>query len=128
MERTRVLVVDQDCNAIRALQELLADEGYEAFATCKAREVRRALAARAPAVLVGDLQMPGLDGLQLRDALAAVEGGPAIIFMSTCPPPRSAQGTPCLLKPIDVGELFAAVAAAVRARGDAGHATPPMQP
>jgi CheY-like chemotaxis protein len=64
-----VLVVDDEAGARRALMRLLAQEGYETVGAGDGGEALRALGARAPDVILLDLMMPGMDGLELLEAL-----------------------------------------------------------
>jgi DNA-binding NtrC family response regulator len=61
----RVLIADDEANARSALADILTDEGYE---TCTASDGRKALALMAsfdPDVVLTDLKMPVMDGLEL---------------------------------------------------------------
>lgn len=64
-----VLVVDDESGARRALIRLLAKEGYETVEASDGMEALRALEAKTPDVILLDLMMPGMDGLELLEAL-----------------------------------------------------------
>lgn len=64
-----VLVVDDESGARRALIRLLTREGYETVGASDGREALQALEARTPDVILLDLMMPGMDGLELLEVL-----------------------------------------------------------
>jgi CheY-like chemotaxis protein len=66
-----VLVVDDEAGARRTLMRLLAREGYETVGAGDGREALRSLEARTPDVILLDLMMPEMDGLELLEALQA---------------------------------------------------------
>jgi two-component system NtrC family response regulator len=61
----RVLVADDDPSVRRVLERHLEDAGYAVAAASSGEEAAAALRAGGFAVLVTDLQMPGMDGLAL---------------------------------------------------------------
>jgi DNA-binding NtrC family response regulator len=70
-KRGRLLIVDDEVELNRALCETLADEGYETLGATGGAEGLEALAQQDFDLLLTDLMMPGLDGIQtLRQALA----------------------------------------------------------
>ncbi len=61
----RVLVVDDDENNLGALASLLCQEGYAVDVVGRGDEALRMIHAGAPDVLLTDLRMPGMDGVEL---------------------------------------------------------------
>lgn len=61
----RVLVVDDDANGRAALAALLADEGYQVATAADGFKALGKFDDFAPHAVVTDLQMPGIDGLEL---------------------------------------------------------------
>ena len=61
----RVLVVDDEASARNGLQKLLAQEGYDAIAAEDGPSALEVVAEKAPDVIVTDLKMPGMDGMEL---------------------------------------------------------------
>ena len=64
-----ILVVDDDLHVRKMLRHLFEVEGYAVIEAEDGRAAWNIALARHPAVLVTDLQMPGLDGFSLCRAL-----------------------------------------------------------
>ena len=75
-----ILVVDDD-EAIRTLlQEELEDEGYKVLIATNARDALKMVAAEPLDLVVLDIRMPGMDGLEaLPRILGLKEGLPVIM-------------------------------------------------
>jgi DNA-binding NtrC family response regulator len=80
--RERILVVDDEANARMALAELLREEGYEVETAADAFKALGKLADLAPHLVLTDLKMPGMDGIELMQKIAASEHTPAVIVMT----------------------------------------------
>ena len=61
----RVLVVDDDAASRTDLQALLEGQGYQAEAAAGGAEALEKVRSFRPAVVIADLVMPGMDGLEL---------------------------------------------------------------
>jgi DNA-binding NtrC family response regulator len=78
----RVLIVDDDDSLRESLQLVLSAEGYEVVGAPGAGDALRAV-ERAPfEVILCDIRMPGVDGMELLPQLVRRLPGTAVIMMS----------------------------------------------
>jgi FixJ family two-component response regulator len=114
-----VFVVDDQPSVRKSLTRLLVSAGYTVEAFASAREFLAREPYAGPCCLVLDVRMPGLTGLALQEALAAVGRRTSIVFVTGhVDVPMSVKAmkggaVDLLTKPIDREELLAAVARAV---------------
>ncbi|HEX2224996.1 MAG TPA: response regulator [Thermoanaerobaculia bacterium] len=113
-----VLVVDDEPSVLMALRRLLTAAGYGVETFSSAAEVLACGDLERSGCLLLDLQMPGINGLELQRALRA-EGAPLrAVFLSgkgavsTTAQAMKAGALDFLTKPVDERELLAAVALA----------------
>lgn len=66
-----VLVVDDNAQNLKLVRVLLLSEGYEVRTANDAEEALRVLETFAPTLILMDLQLPGMDGLELTRRLKA---------------------------------------------------------
>lgn len=78
----RILVVDDDEPFALAIGEWLTDSGYDVRVTFDGQAAVATALQHQPAVVVADIRMPRLDGLQLLDALKAIDPLVEVIFLS----------------------------------------------
>lgn len=75
-----VLIVEDDTNQRALYEEELADEGYAILSAPDGREALRICDSQRPDLIVLDINMPGLDGLEtLNQLLERAHGVPVII-------------------------------------------------
>ena len=107
-----MLVVDDEVNARTALAELLRDEGYDVETAADAFKALGKYEAFAPHVVVTDLKMPGMDGIELVKKLRALEDPPAVVVMtafgavSSAVDAMRAGAAEYLTKPLNFDELL----------------------
>jgi DNA-binding NtrC family response regulator len=110
--RSRILVVDDEANARTALAELLRDEGYEVETAADAFKALGKLDSFAPHLVLTDLKMPGMDGIELMKKIHAAQRGCAVIVMTAFGAVESAVeamragAVDYLTKPINFDELL----------------------
>ena len=108
----RILVVDDEVNARTALAELLRDEGYDVETAADAFKAIGKLEAFTPDVVVTDLKMPGMDGIELVKKIKQMEEPPAVVVMTAFGAVQSAVdamragAADYLTKPINFEELL----------------------
>ncbi len=106
MDRKRkVLVVDDEANALLALAELLREAGYEVATASNGRDALALLECFQPDLLLTDVRMPGLSGLDLMRA-ARESRHPASVVLMSASQPHERPDAPMLDKPIRVDLLF----------------------
>jgi CheY-like chemotaxis protein len=65
MSAARILVVDDNPQNMKLAQVLLAGEGYDVRTAIDAEHALEILETFSPALILMDLQLPGMDGLEL---------------------------------------------------------------
>ena len=96
----KILVVDDDRNCCEGLSELLGGEGHIVIACRSGQRALAALEAEAFDVLLTDLVMPGMSGLEL--VTSARRTHPQIrCFVMTGHAPRDEPFVQWVSKPID---------------------------
>jgi two-component system response regulator HydG len=117
----RVLVVDDDPGVRYTLREILASEGLVVEEAGDGAEALRRFEARPSPLVVTDLRMPGMDGMELLRALAARAPAPRVVVITAHGSERQAVEAmkagahDYFKKPFDVEELLAVVRRAVEA-------------
>jgi FixJ family two-component response regulator len=118
-ERTIVYILDDDSRIRDALSALLSSVGHNVITFSTATEYLEFKRSDASACLILDLDLPGMNGLELQKELADI-GGPPIIFLTghgdipSTVKAMKAGATEFLLKPFEEDELFRAIDAAIR--------------
>jgi CheY-like chemotaxis protein len=87
-QRRLLLVVDDDVELLTALRLALEPKGFDVLAASNPFAAVRLAATREPAVIVMDLDMPGMDGMEAAHHLKRIkqtEGIPVIAFTGRAP-------------------------------------------
>jgi two-component system response regulator AtoC len=109
MGRTRILLVDDDDETREVFRDLLADAGYDVMVAANGAEACRTLGSFGADLVITDLEMPGMDGLQLIRWLRTARPSCSILLVTgrsdrelqLCRFGRLA-GFECMHKPLDV--------------------------
>ena len=71
MTKTRLLVVDDDENLRWVTQTQLEDAGYSVVTAADGNEALAAIRSQRPALVITDLKMPGMSGMELLEHIKA---------------------------------------------------------
>ena len=71
MERETILIIDDNPVNMKLIRVLLAGEGYDVRTASDAAEALSALSEFRPGLILMDIQLPGIDGLELTRRLKA---------------------------------------------------------
>jgi two-component system, NtrC family, nitrogen regulation response regulator NtrX len=80
--KPRLLVVDDEAGIRESLSLILKDEGYQVEAVASAEEALHRAASGDLEVVLLDVWLPGLDGLEALSRLQAIPRAPAVIMIS----------------------------------------------
>ena len=118
-QQHHVCVVDDDESICRALARLLRLTGYEVHTYCDGREFLASTEPERADCVVLDVRMPGLDGLEIQEALVRSGSSVAVVFISghddeSAEALALSRGAVAFFhKPFDEEALLASIAAAV---------------
>ena len=117
--RDRILIVDDDEDIRKLLEEYLRKNGFDAQAVADGPAMREALAARPASLVVLDLMLPGEDGLSLCRQLRARSQVPVLMLTAKGDPVDRIIGLEMgaddyLAKPFDPRELVARIRSILR--------------
>jgi len=110
-----ILIVDDDPGQRSLLRSFLQGQGLTVTVAASAREALDLLAASRPDMLISDVRMPGMTGLELLEQVAERYPGLPVLLVTAYADIHDAVGAmrsgavDYLEKPIDLDELLAAV-------------------
>ncbi len=78
----RILVVDDDATARRALERFLTQIGHTVFVAADGNEALLALASEHPQVVLTDIYMPGMTGLDLQAKIKHLDPAVTVLVMT----------------------------------------------
>jgi two-component system KDP operon response regulator KdpE len=118
-EPQRILVVDDEAQITRVLRRSLATHGYEVQTTANGEEALSVFNQWTPDLVVTDLSMPEMSGLELCRRLRAISRVPIIVLSvkgeeRTKVEALDAGADDYVTKPFGMDELLARVRAALR--------------
>jgi two-component system, OmpR family, KDP operon response regulator KdpE len=119
MTEHRVLVVDDDLQILRALRINLAAHGYHVLLAPDGAAALRAAADGHPDVVVLDLGLPDMDGIEVIEGLRGWSTVPIIVLSARTGAPETVRALDAgaddyITKPFGMAELLARLRAAVR--------------
>jgi two-component system, OmpR family, KDP operon response regulator KdpE len=115
----RILVVDDEPQITRVLRRSLATHGYEAQAAAGGEEALKVFREWAPDLVITDLSMPDMGGLELCRRLRAVSRIPVIVLSAKGEERLKVEALDVgaddyVTKPFGMDELLARIRAALR--------------
>ena len=120
-QQLRILAVDDDLQALRYVRETLVRSGYEPLITGDPEEALRLVEEEKPHLVLLDLVLPGIDGIDLMKAIAETRDVP-VIFLSAYGQDNLVArafdngAADYVVKPFSPTELSARIRAALRRR------------
>ena len=108
---TRVLVVDDDPAAVELLQEFLTAKGYQVITAGDGAEGLRRAKEERPHLILLDIQMPKMDGLEVLRHLRAIDKEVGVIMITGVNDEETARQAMALgafdyiVKPLDLPYL-----------------------
>ena len=120
---TRILVLDDDPQTLRYVRGALAGSGYAAIVTGDPTELPRLIHSERPELVLLDLVLPGVDGIELMKRVPELADLP-VIFISgygrdeTIAQALEAGAVDYIVKPFSPTELTARIRAALRKRAE----------
>ena len=121
--RTRILVVDDDPQTLRDVREALLPAGYAPITTGDPEEVPGLIKTQQPRLVLLDLLLPGIHGIELMERVPELADLP-VIFISaygrdeTVAKALDSGAADYIVKPFSATELTARVRAALRRRAE----------
>ena len=108
------------------MTDVLSHAGYEVVAAADAYEALSIAAHGSPDLVLSDLQMPGMDGVELTKRLHAFAGGVPVVLTTgltdtqdVVTAAQSYGAVACLPKPMNVDDLLWTIDRALAARPSA---------
>src|SRR4051812_635701 len=122
VETARVLVVDDEPQITRVLRTVLTSQGYQVSTAAEGEAALAGFAEFRPELVITDLYMPHMDGLELCKRIRAVSAVPIIVLSvkgeeRTKVEALDAGADDYVTKPFGIDELLARVRAALRRGG-----------
>ncbi len=112
-----VLVVDDEPDLREALADLLVDQGFMVMTAASGRDALELLAACRPAVVVLDVMMPIMNGIELLEIMKKEPALSCIPVLLVTASHNIGQGdVPLFHKPVDVDRLISAIRACIEPR------------
>lgn len=111
-KRDRILVVDDDNDACELIATVLGQAGYAVAKCTDPFEALSITAAHHPDLILTDLQMPGMNGLELIRRIRGVDANvPVVLTTGTetrdlCTAASAYGAVACLEKPINLDQLL----------------------
>jgi two-component system KDP operon response regulator KdpE len=118
-DKSRILVVDDEPQITRVLRTVLTSQGYQVQTAAEGQSALSSFQAWRPELVITDLVMPHMDGLELCRRIRAVSSVPIIVLSVKGEERTKVEALDCgaddyVTKPFGIDELLARVRAALR--------------
>ena len=122
--RERILIVDDDRDARELIGQLLAEAGYLVEVAADGFEAMAKLPRALPDLVLTDLRMPGMHGVDLAQRIRQETDVPVVLTTGNetfdlCTSSEAYGAVACLMKPINLDELLWTIDCALACRRDA---------
>src|SRR5262245_14499602 len=122
MEKSKVLVVDDEPQITRVLRTVLSSQGYQVRTAAEGEAALSNFNEWRPELVITDLYMPHMDGLELCKRIRAMSTVPIIVLSVKGEEKTKVEALDCgaddyVTKPFGIDELLARVRAALRRSG-----------
>jgi two-component system KDP operon response regulator KdpE len=121
-EKSRVLVVDDEPQITRVLRTVLSSQGYQVQTAAEGEAALAHFAEWRPELVITDLYMPRMDGIELCRRIRTMSTVPIIVLSVKGEERTKVEALDCgaddyVTKPFGIDELLARVRAALRRGG-----------
>src|SRR5207302_10229794 len=121
-EKGRVLVVDDEPQITRVLRTVLTSQGYQVRTAAEGESALTNFTEWRPELVITDLYMPHMDGIELCRRIRAMSNVPIIVLSVKGEEKTKVEALDCgaddyITKPFGIDELLARVPAALRRSG-----------
>ena len=121
-EKSRVLVVDDEPQITRVLKTVLTSQGYQVRVAAEGESALSNVSEWRPELVITDLYMPRMDGVELCRRIRALSAVPIIVLSVKGEEKAKVEALDCgaddyVTKPFGIDELLARVRAALRRSG-----------
>ncbi|MFC1480223.1 response regulator [Candidatus Omnitrophota bacterium] len=129
--KERILVIDDEVEICGLLKTFLTGQGYEVITATSAQEGIEKLESEKPKVILLDIRMPGMDGVEAIKRIREVDKHVGIIMATAVMDEKVAQETVKLgasdyiIKPFDLEYLKQSVLVKIATLTQPGEETPP---
>src|SRR5712671_4454484 len=122
VDTSRVLVVDDEPQITRVLRTVLSSQGYQVRTAAEGQAALTNFAEWRPELVITDLYMPHMDGVELCRRIRAISAVPIIVLSvkgeeRTKVDALDSGADDYVTKPFGIDELLARVRAALRRSG-----------
>jgi CheY-like chemotaxis protein len=123
--RDRILIVDDDRDARELIGEVLAEAGYLVEVAADGFEAMAKLPRALPDLVLTDLRMPGMHGVDLAQRIRRESDVPVVLTtgmesFDLCTDSEAYGAVACLMKPINLEDLLWTIDCALACRRGAG--------